>query len=287
MIYDIVHRTTYDYDEPVTLSVGDTHLLAGDLDGQRCLDAALRVSPEPEHIRERIDYFGNRAAHFSIRDAHTTLEVTASATIDTSARPVDLGPADRRPWESVTVDATTPLDVLEYSLDSSLVRRSADLEAYARPSFAPGRDLHSAATELCHRINADFAFDPKATDVDTPLEQVMAKRRGVCQDFAHVMVGCLRSMGLAARYVSGYLETTPPPGRPRLVGADRTHAWVGLHLGNGVWIGVDPTNDQVAGRHYLTTAHGRDYSDIPPLKGVIFTDAETSTLTVSVDVVAR
>lgn len=287
MIYDIVHRTTYEYDEPVTFSVGDAHLLTGELDGQRCLDAELRVSPEPEHYRERIDYFGNRAAHFSIREAHTVLEVTASATIDTSTRPDDLGPAGQSAWESVVIDASTPLEVLEYALDSTLVRRSAELEAYARPSFSPGRDLHSAATELCHRIHTDFAFDPKATDVDTPLEHVMENRRGVCQDFAHVMVGCLRSMGLAARYISGYLETTPPPGRPRLVGADRTHAWVGLHLGGGVWIGLDPTNDQVAGRHYLTTAHGRDYSDVPPLKGVIFTDAETSTLRVSVDVVAR
>ncbi|MEL6983737.1 MAG: transglutaminase family protein, partial [Actinomycetota bacterium] len=229
----------------------------------------------------------NRAAHFSIRNTHTTLEVTATATIDTSARPDDLGPASQQAWEEVTVDATTPLDVLEFSLDSALVSRSAELADYAAPSFTPGRQVGAAVTELCHRINRDFVFDPKATDVDTPLDEVMRTRRGVCQDFAHVMVGCLRSMGLAARYVSGYLETTPPPGRPRLVGADRTHAWVGLHLGHGVWIGLDPTNDQVAGRHYLTTAHGRDYSDIPPLKGVIFTDAETSTLSVSVDVVAR
>ncbi len=138
--------------------------------------------------------------------------------------------------------------------------------------------------ELGHRIHTEFEFDTEATKVDTPLVDVMEMRKGVCQDFAHVMIGSLRSLGLAACYVSGYLETEPPPGQPRLTGVDRTHAWVGVYLGGGRWIGVDPTNGRVAGARYVTAARGRDYADVPPLKGVIFTQAEESHLTVSVDV---
>ncbi len=287
MIYDVVHRTSYAYDAPVTLSVGEAHLLPGDLDGQRCLAGQLQVDPEPQHSRERLDLYGNRVAHFSVRQPHTELHVTATSTIDTSRRPERTGPAGEQPWESLVVDVAAPLEVVEMSVDSPLIRRSADLAAYARPSLDPGRPIGEAMADLCRRVHADFAFDPEATDVDTPLDEVMATRRGVCQDFAHVLIGCLRSVGLAACYVSGYLETDPPPGRPRLVGADRTHAWVDLHLGDGRWIGVDPTNDQLAGRRYLTTAHGRDYRDVPPLKGVIFTEAEENELTVTVDVVAR
>jgi len=293
VIYEVVHRTRYDYDGPVTVSLGQVHQLAADVDGQRCLRCSLAISPEPEHKRERRDYFGNRAAVFSIREPHTRLEVTTSALVDATGRPERFGADGDRPWETVIAvegrDAAPtdrpPLEVVEFALDSTLVTRSAGLADYARQSFAPRRGLAEAVTELSSRIHADFAFDPEATDVDTPLEEVVERRRGVCQDFAHVMIGCLRSLGLAARYVSGYLETIPPPGQRRLVGADRTHAWVGVHTGDGSWIGVDPTNDRLAGRRYVTTAHGRDYADVPPLKGVIFTDAEESVLTVSVDVV--
>ncbi|MEM9563075.1 MAG: transglutaminase family protein [Actinomycetota bacterium] len=287
MIYDVVHRTSYRYDAPVTLSVGEAHLLPGDLDGQRCLAGELEVTPEPAHRRERLDLYGNRVAHFSVREPHTELHITATSTIDTSQRPERIGSAAERPWESLVVDGTSTLDVVELSVDSPLIRRSTDLASYASRSLGPGVSIGEAIADLSRRVNTDFTFDPKATDVDTPLAEVMARRRGVCQDFAHVLIGCLRSVGLAAGYVSGYLETDPPPGRPRLVGADRTHAWVDVHVGDGVWIGIDPTNDQLAGRRYLTTAHGRDYRDVPPLKGVIFTEAEESELTVSVDVVAR
>lgn len=284
MIYRIEHRTRYDYDAPVTLSVGEVRQLVTDVDGQRCVDRDLTIEPVPEHRRERIDYFGNRADLFSIRDRHARLEVASTATVDTSGRPERMGPAGAAPWESMVVGSGTALEVLEFSLDSPLVRRSEELAAYARPSFLAGRPVGEALTELCGRVNHDFAFDPEATEVDTPLEEVLRLRRGVCQDFAHVLIGCLRSLGLAARYVSGYLETDPPPGQERLVGADRTHAWVGVHLGADGWFGIDPTNDQPAGPRYVTSASGRDYADVPPLKGVIFSEAETTVLTVSVDV---
>ncbi len=288
MIYEVVHRTHYEYDAPVTVSLGQVHQLASDVDGQRCLERNLLVSPEPEHYRERVDYFGNRTAVFSVREHHTTLEVTSTATVDTSGRAPDLGASGRRPWDSLIGGGPgAELEVVELTLDSPLVTRSDELTDYARSSFPTGRPIDRALAELCSRIHTEFTFDPEATDVDTPIEQVLADRRGVCQDFAHVLIGCLRSIGLAARYISGYLETVPPPGQDRLVGADRTHAWVGVYLGDGAWVGIDPTNDQPAGVRYITTAHGRDYADVPPLKGVIFTDAEESVLTVSVDVTPR
>jgi transglutaminase-like putative cysteine protease len=284
VIYRIEHRTRYDYDAPVTLSVGEVRQTVADADGQRCLERHLTIDPDPEHRRERIDYFGNRVTLFSIRDHHHSLEVASVATVDTTGRPDRLGPAAGTPWEAMVVGAGTTLEVLEFALDSPLVRRSDDLVGYARPSFPSGRPAGEAIMELCSRINRDFAFDPEATEVDTPLEEVLRLRRGVCQDFAHVLIGCLRSLGLAARYVSGYLETDPPPGRERLVGADRTHAWVGVHLGADGWFGIDPTNDQLAGPRHITSANGRDYADVPPLKGVIFSEAEETILTVSVDV---
>ena len=183
--------------------------------------------------------------------------------------------------------AADDLDMVEFTLDSPMVTRSEQLAEYARPSFVGDTPLADAVMSLCGRIHADFEFDADATQIDTPLIEVLEMRKGVCQDFALIMVGSLRSLGLPASYVSGYLETVPPPGQKRLTGADRTHAWVGVYLGDGKWIGVDPTNNQIAGPRYITAARGRDYADVPPLKGVIFTDAEESRLTVSVDVVAK
>lgn len=286
MIYEIVHRTHYEYDAPVTTSLGEIHQLPRDVDGQVCLRRSISVEPEPEHFRERADYFGNLTAIYSIREPHTELVVTSSSVIDTSGRPTGFGDHGERPWESFVAASAGDhsLEAVEFSLDSTLVSRSAAFVDYARPSFGSGRPLADAVLDLSARIHADFVFDIEATEVDTTLEEVMELRRGVCQDFAHVLLGSLRSIGLAARYVSGYLETDPPPGRPALTGVDRTHAWVAVHLGADRWIGVDPTNDQIAGHRFVTTAHGRDYADVPPLKGVIFTDATESRLTVSVDV---
>jgi transglutaminase-like putative cysteine protease len=289
MIYTIEHRTIYDYEEPVTASFGDIRQLPGDIDGQRCLERSITVAPEPQHTRVRRDYFGNEAMIFESRTPHQRLEVISASRVDTSDRPSRFPPEAAIAWEQLRPSSAAdphPLAV-DYSLDSPLIRRSSVHADYARRSFRAGRDFAGAVSELNHRINDDFQFDPTATDVDTPLDEVLANRRGVCQDFAHVMIAGLRSIGLPACYVSGYLETVPPPGQQRLTGVDRTHAWVGVPLPSGGWIGIDPTNDQVAGPRYITTAHGRDYGDVPPMRGVIFTDAETSTLTVSVDVLGQ
>jgi transglutaminase-like putative cysteine protease len=289
VIYEVSHNTKYDYDAPVVASFAELRQLPDDLDGQHCLERTVGADPVPEHHRQHRDFFGNLTTTVVIREPHTQLVVSSSCVIDTAGRPTEFGRDGQRRWGDYTARAAGPDDLLvvEFSLDSSLVTRSERLAAYARPSFAEGTSLADGAMSLCSRIHHDFVFDTDATKVDTPLEKVLDIRRGVCQDFAHVMIGALRSLGLAACYVSGYLETIPPPGKPRLTGVDRSHAWVGVYVGGGRWIGVDPTNNQIAGERYITSARGRDYADVPPLRGVIFTDAEKSTLTVSVDVAAQ
>ncbi len=289
MIYQVLHSTKYDYDAPVVASFAELRQLPDDVDGQVCLRRSITTDPVAEHHREHRDYFGNLAAVVVVREQHTQLVVTSTSLVDTSGRPTGFGDDGRRPWQTYTVAEAScdELTAVEFTLDSALVTCSEHLAEYARPSFGTNTSLADGVTSLCARIHADFEFDAEATEIDTPIVEVLAMRKGVCQDFAHVMIGSLRSMGVPAAYVSGYLETLPPPGKARLTGADRTHAWVSVSLGGGRWIGIDPTNDQIAGPRYVTTARGRDYADVPPLKGVIFTDAETSTLTVSVDVVAQ
>ncbi len=291
MKFKIVHLTTYTYDAPVTASFGKIHQMPESLDGQQCLSRELTIEPRPEVLSERVDYFGNRVAICVIRQTHTKLVVNSESEVDTGGRADPVREADgsreaaELPWNEFRHRLLSDdLVATEFTLDSPLITRSRTLASYAEPSFDPDRPLIEAVRDLSTRINRDFTFDTKATEVDTPLEKVLRIRKGVCQDFAHVMVGGLRSLGLPACYVSGYLETDPPPGKERLVGVDRTHAWVGLYLGEGRWTGIDPTNDQPAGERYITTARGRDYGDVPPMKGVIFTDAEKTKLKVSVDV---
>ncbi|MCL4115915.1 UNVERIFIED_CONTAM: hypothetical protein GTU68_003582 [Idotea baltica] len=289
MIYDIVHTTHYEYDEPVTASYAEVYQLPPDSDGQRCLARSITTEPPSSFQRERHDYFGNLATALEIHEPHTTLKVHSTSTVETTDRPVVMPAEASEPWSSfaVTTQNLPDLVAAEFVLDSPLVGRGQVYADYARQDFTPGASLGDALMALNRRIHQDFVFDPKATEIDTPLDEAFALRRGVCQDFAHVLIACLRSIALPACYVSGYLETVPPPGQERLTGADRTHAWVGVYYGDDRWIGIDPTNDQFAGPRYITTAHGRDYGDVPPLKGVIFTEAEKSTLKVSVDVVRR
>lgn len=289
MIYDIVHTTHYEYDEPVTASYAEVYQLPVDVDGQRCLQRQVTTDPAYQFQRERHDYFGNLAASIEVHERHTTLKVHSTSTVETTDRPATMPIEAAELWTNYVVDAaiTTDLVAAEFVLDSPLVVRGAQYADYALAAFVDGASLHDGLLALNHRIHTDFVFDPKATETDTPLDKAFSLRRGVCQDFAHVLIACLRSIGIPACYVSGYLETIPPPGQARLTGADRTHAWVGVYYGDNRWIGIDPTNDQMAASRYITTARGRDYGDVPPLKGVIFTEAEESTLTVSVDVVRR
>jgi transglutaminase-like putative cysteine protease len=290
MRYRVTHRTEYTYGSVVSSSYGELHLLPRDVPGQLCRSASVRIEPEPAELRERRDYFGNRVSYFSVLRPHTALTVTGTSEVDVQPREravpllADVG------WDAVrdrlrSDRAGEVLDARQFVLDSPLVMTSRGLAAYAAPSFPAGRPLADAVVDLASRIHRDFAYRPGATSVATTLDEVIERREGVCQDFAHLAIGCLRSLGLAARYVSGYLETEPPPGEPRAQGADVSHAWVSVFAPDAGWVDVDPTNDQLVDECYVVTAWGRDYGDVPPLKGVIYTEGDTNDLVVKVDVV--
>ena len=251
----------------------------------------MTIDPQPEYFRERLDFFGNRVAYAAIQEPHRRLTVTADSVVEIADRPSGPSLLGERAWEQVRDEAHTSangdrLEATQFALDSPLVQGSAPFAAYARESFAAGRPLVDAVTELCSRIHTDFTYKPGSTTVNTPVAEVFAKRKGVCQDFAHIGIACLRAIGLPARYVSGYLETDPPPGRPKLRGADVSHAWLAVLLGENEWLELDPTNDQLVNERYIVTAYGRDYADVPPLKGVIHTRGKTKRLKVTVDVVS-
>jgi len=287
--YRVRHRTEYAYDQPVTVSYGEMHLLPREVDGQVCHSTVITIEPTPDDYRERTDFFGNRVAHFSIFEPHDRLTVTATSVVDVRGRQSMLPLVADRPWETVR-DATASgadaeaLDARQYRLPSPNAPVTAAIAEFAAASFPPGRGLLDASADLMSRIGA-FEFSPGATSVTTTVDEVLAARAGVCQDFAHVAIASLRAMGLAARYVSGYLETEPPPGSERLVGADVSHAWASVFVPEAGWVDLDPTNDQFVNDRYVTVGWGRDYGDVPPLKGVIFTEAEQHELTVTVDVV--
>lgn len=289
MTYRVVHRTHYHYDAPVSASYGVAHLHPRETPRQQTYASTLTIEPFPQHYRERRDFFGNRAAHFTVLEPHCDLTVTASSLVDVrDGRDMPAALADL-PWERVRDqlhrdEAAETIEARQFVLDSPLVPISPAATDYAAGSFTTGRPLREALSELSHRMHDDFEFAPGATTVSTPIEEFMARRAGVCQDFAHLTVSSLRGLGLAARYVSGYLETVPPPGQARLVGADVSHAWLSVYVPEIGWIDLDPTNDQFVNHRYVTVAWGRDYADVPPLKGVIFTEGEGQKLKVTVDV---
>jgi transglutaminase-like putative cysteine protease len=256
---------------------------------QRLLSHRLTIDPEPARCSDGVDVFGNTRNFFSLQFSHETLRVLAESLVSTSA-PAE--PAASLPWEKAAERmryhrASRYDPAAEFAFASPYVPRDDAFAAYAQASFPAGRPLAEAARELMRRIHADFEYETTATDVNTPALQALALRKGVCQDLAHVMLGCLRSLGLPARYVSGYLLTAPPPGQPRLVGSDASHAWVSVYLpaeeGPGEWLDLDPTNDRSAGEDYVTLAVGRDYSDVSPMRGVIHGGAN-HTLRVAVTV---
>ena len=285
-LYRVTHRTSYRYEQPVEASYGQMHLLPRSGDGQTCRTTRVVIDPTPDDLRERVDFFGNRAAFYAIHSEHTRLTVatTSDVAVDRGALPLDA-----QPWEQVRDRTAAPGDngwePTDFLLDSPLVAGSAALADYAAPSFTPGRPVLEALLDLGQRIHADFDYEPGSTSVTTTVDDLFAGGKGVCQDFAHLAIGCLRSLGLAARYVSGYLETVPPPGKERLQGADVSHAWAALWIPDRGWVDVDPTNRKFVDDRYVTTAWGRDYADIPPIKGVIFTKGIEHDLEVVVDVV--
>ncbi|MCW2247576.1 transglutaminase-like putative cysteine protease [Azospirillum fermentarium] len=286
MLYRCRHTTRYDYGEAVPVSHHMVHLAPRPRPGQTVHWHRLTVSPGAAVMAEVLDYFGNPVSYLAVQEPHRVLDITTQmeVTVDT---PPPFDAAATPPWEAVRDEAAAvpgdrAADIVQFLFDSLLVRPLPEMTAYAAPSFPPGRPAGEAMVDLMRRIHADFTFDPMATTVATPLAEVMAKRRGVCQDFAHLLCGMLRGFGIPARYVSGYLRTLPPPGQPRLVGADMSHAWVSAWWGGG-WIDLCPTNNRLADADYITLAWGRDYDDVSPVRGVII-GGYGHHLTVEVDV---
>jgi transglutaminase-like putative cysteine protease len=269
----VVHETHYVYTAPVALSQQLLHLTPRALPWQACREHALEVTPPPGERSERDDYFGNPTTLFLIAAPHEELLVRATSTLDVAPREQAVLAHPRGAWEQAREAART--DAPAFLYESPNVETWRDLAEYAAASFAGGRAALDGAIDLSSRIHRDFRFDRTATSVSTPLREVMKRRRGVCQDFAHLMIGGLRALGLAARYVSGYLLTDPPPGRPRLIGADASHAWVSVYCGRETgWVDLDPTNDCVVDDEHVTLAWGRDFSDVTPMRGVILGGGE-------------
>lgn len=292
--YRVIHDTHYVYDAPVALSRQLLHLTPRELDRQQCLQHQLQVTPEPSFTAAREDSFGNRATMLAFESAHDELWVRSESTVDVFA-PDPSAYGNTPPWESVrdrlgyragTAPGAEALAALPYRFGSPYGRIKRKFATYAADCFPPRRSLLDGVLALNAKIHREFAFDPEATTVATPVTDVLTRKRGVCQDFAHLMVSCLRSVGLAARYVSGYILTTPPPGQARLIGADASHAWVsvwcpGIDGGEARWIDADPTNNLLPGSQHVTLAWGRDFGDVSPLRGVILGGGE-QTLKVSV-----
>lgn len=289
MLLHVVHENEYAYAPAVKTAQHMLHLKPANDAGQRLLSHRLRVDPEPAQLREVTDVYGNTRTFFSLRASHAKLVVVAESTVATTAPAAVEGEVT---WEDARERMRYHREAkydpaAEFVFASPYVPRHEDLVAYAQPSFTAGRPLLDAARDLMGRIHADFEYETTATDVNTPVLEALAMRKGVCQDFTHVMIGCLRSLGLPARYMSGYLLTEPPPGKPRLVGSDASHAWVSVYVpgeqGEGAWAELDPTNDRAPGEDYVRLAMGRDYSDVSPMRGVIHGGAN-HTLKVAVTV---
>lgn len=270
MKYKVTHTTTYEYSETVPLCQNEARLAPRNLPGQVCRYHRLVIRPEPASLGRRIDYFGNTVHFFSIHAGHRRLSVTSISKLDLERpAPPLVSPAWESVRESLGRDRSLPgLDAYQFCFDSPHAAGGEALAEYAGASFLPGRPIIEAAAELNRRIHADFTYDTTATTVSTPLEEVFRKRRGVCQDLAHVALGCLRSLGLSARYVSGYLRTHPLGQQPQLVGADASHAWIAVYCGPAGWVDFDPTNNvEVVGEDHITVAWGRDYGDVCPING--------------------
>ncbi|AJR04408.1 transglutaminase family protein [Siansivirga zeaxanthinifaciens] len=292
MIFQVSHTTSYNYENDVTFCHNITTLKPKTLPGQKLLEYKLEITPNPTEISERLDFFGNWITRFSIQKQHTKLSVTAISKV---LRDYDLQPKieDSEKGKNITLEEALValkkneediIDARQYILESVLIARiSSDIKDYARVSFKPNRPVYEAAYELMQRIYTDFDFDPEFTNVATPIHEVMKEKKGVCQDFAQIAIACVRSMGLPARYISGYIETLPPPGKEKLVGTDASHAWFSVYIPGFGWVDFDPTNNQVPKNQHIIVSWGRDYYDVPPLKGVIYSTGK-NTMAVAVDI---
>jgi transglutaminase-like putative cysteine protease len=286
--YRVTHLTQYFYGELVPLCHNLVRLRPRDTAWQNCLSHELTVEPAPAGRRERVDFFGNHVTWVALQQAHKGLKIKACSEVDVGERPAIGSNAQSMPWDQVPawLGGRLDADVLharQYVFDSPHVPRDKQLADYARASFPAGAGLFKCLVDFTERIFKEFTFDTTATNISTPVLEVLARRRGVCQDFAHLAIGCLRSLGLPARYVSGYVATRPPPGKPRLVGTDASHAWISVFIPQRGWVDFDPTNGLLPSGGHITVGFARDYGDVSPVKGVMI-GGDLHSLSYSVDV---
>ncbi len=273
MIYVVKHRTTYEYSQNVSISHHLLHLQPRSSRNQTCHRSSLIVEPAPAIIKNDRDYFGNLITYLTVQEPHLKLVIFATSTVEVAPLAAP-DPDSTPPWDGIhrQLAAATDqqaLDAFQFAFDSPYTITGNGAYDYAAPSFPAGRPVLAAALDLTARIYHDFKYEGGVTDISTPIDQVLKDRRGVCQDFAHLQISCLRSLGLPARYVSGYLLTKPPEGKEKLVGSDASHAWVSVWVPGHGWVDLDPTNNLIPGDEHITIAWARDYGDVSPIKGLV------------------
>ena len=287
MLYSVEHTTRYQYHEQVSLCHNMAALAPRNTDKQICKAFNIIISPLPEILEEHMDFFGNKLYYFVIEQEHEELTVTVRSQVEKINTAGKELPVPGQSWEIVRdmllTSAGEYMDEKQFTHPTEITATTPEIKMYAEKSFTAGRPLFDAVHDLVKRIHADFSFTPGFTTISTPLSVVMKERKGVCQDFAHLAISGIHSMGLPARYVSGYLETLAPAGKEKLAGVDASHAWIAVFIPGVGWVDFDPTNNQLANEQYITIGWGRDYFDIIPLKGVIMSSSPHE-LTVSVDV---
>ncbi len=287
MKYQVNHITDYIYANPASLCHNVMFKVPHDFSFQKVLSFGYSIYPAPSYEVMRSDFFENKYVYFSIDHSHKKLTVVADSIVELSVPNwMNAKPSETHPWEEVVkwLKSTEALnDIRQFYLESNHVTIIDGVEEYTRRSFTPGRPIMEAMIELNTRIFTDFDFTPGFTDISTPLEEVFEHKKGVCQDLSHFSLACLRSIGLAARYMSGYIETLPPPGKPKLVGSDASHAWIALYIPDWDWVEFDATNNLLVSDKHIRTAVGRDFADVTPLKGIVYSSGKQN-MKVSVDV---
>ena len=292
MVYKVIHTTSYDYVEGVTFCHNMAILKPKDIPGQKLISYDLKITPKPVEFSERVDFFGNTITRFSIQEHHKQLKVSAVSKVDRNSNNVP-NIDDNEVAKKITLSESLEilkgvsdeiLEARQFQLESVLIKNiDKNIEAYAKKSFKPDRSVYDASYELMQRIFKDFEFNTTFSNVATPISDVMKEKKGVCQDFAQIAIACLRSVNVPARYISGYIETLPPPGKEKLIGTDASHAWFSVYIPTFGWLDFDPTNNQIPKNQHIVVAWGRDYYDVAPLKGVLYSSGK-STLKVSVDI---
>ncbi|MDA3615330.1 transglutaminase family protein [Polluticaenibacter yanchengensis] len=287
MQYKIVHKTNYQYESPASFSQNILKLIPRETSLQQQISSTISIFPEADVVNDYKDYFGNKTTYFAIQDEIDFLDITVTSYVTKNVAVISPPEGCHISWEqallALSTNTAANIEAKQYVPATSLTAYNAAIHAYAFESFTPGRSLYSATEELMYRIFRDFKFQAGFTTVTTPAIEIIQNKTGVCQDFAHFAIACLRAFGLPARYISGYIETIPPPGMPKLIGVDASHAWFAVYIPNAGWFEFDPTNNQVPNKQHIVVGWGRDYLDIAPLKGVLHSLGHHH-LNVSVDV---